>query len=110
MYWLLENYLVEIAAYDSKDAYMIFETVNDRGLSLTPTDMLRGYLLSNITDPERRNTASEIWGERSIVLKQLGKDTESEAIKAWLRSQYADNVPDFDRIGSVPPLGPRPRR
>lgn len=101
VYWLLENvYLVEIAAYDSKDAYMIFETVNDRGLSLTPTDMLRGYLLSNITTPERRNRASEIWGNRSAALKQLGKDTESEAIKAWLRSQYADSVPDFDRIGS----------
>ena len=101
VYWLLENvYLVEIAAYDSKDAYMIFETVNDRGLSLTPPDMLRGYLLSNIEDPELRNKASEIWGKRSVELKQLGKDMESEAIKAWLRSQYADNVSDFDRIGS----------
>ena len=101
VYWLLENvYLVEIAAYDSKDAYMIFETVNDRGLSLTPTDMLRGYLLSNITDPEHRNKASETWDKYSTTLKQLGKDAESEAIKAWLRSQYADNVPEFDRIGS----------
>ncbi len=101
VYWLLENvYLVEIAAYDSKDAYMIFETVNDRGLSLTPTDMLRGYLLSNITDPVRRNKSSDIWSEQSVALKQLGKDAESEAIKAWLRSQYANNVSDFDRIGS----------
>ena len=105
--WLLENvYLVEITAYDSRDAYAIFETVNDRGLSLTPADMLRGYLLSSITDTERRNQASEVWRERSQTLKQIGKGEESEAIKAWLRSQYvgtldsSDSVRDFDAIGS----------
>ena len=29
-------------------AYVIFETMNDRGLSLTQIEMLRSYLLSNI--------------------------------------------------------------
>lgn len=39
--WLLENvHLVEITAYSDDDAYTIFETMNDRGLSLSPTDML----------------------------------------------------------------------
>jgi uncharacterized protein with ParB-like and HNH nuclease domain len=42
--WLIENvHLVEITAYSDEDAYTIFETMNDRGLSLTPTDMLKGY-------------------------------------------------------------------
>ncbi|MCY3743157.1 MAG: DUF262 domain-containing protein [Candidatus Poribacteria bacterium] len=106
-YWLLDNvYLVEIAAYDSKDAYAIFETVNDRGLSLTPADMLRGYLLSNIKDTGRRNHASSVWRARSQTLKQIGKGEESEAIKAWLRSRYvgcldsSESVRDFDAIGS----------
>ena len=49
--WLIENvHLVEITAFSDEDAYTIFETMNDRGLSLTPTDMLKGYLLANITD------------------------------------------------------------
>ena len=47
--WMLENvHLVEITAYSDDDAYTIFETMNDRGLSLSPTDMLKGYLLANI--------------------------------------------------------------
>ena len=47
--WLIENvHLVEITAYSDEDAYTIFETMNDRGLSLTPTDMLKGYLLAKI--------------------------------------------------------------
>ena len=34
--WLLENvHLVEIEAYSDEDAYTIFETMNDRGLSLS---------------------------------------------------------------------------
>jgi uncharacterized protein with ParB-like and HNH nuclease domain len=42
--WLIENvHLVEITAYSDEDAYSIFETMNDRGLSLTPADMLKGY-------------------------------------------------------------------
>ena len=53
--WLIENvHLVEITAYSDDDAYTIFETMNDRGLSLTPADMLKGYLLANIDDGEPR--------------------------------------------------------
>ncbi len=49
--WLIENvHLVEITAYSDDDAYTIFETMNDRGLSLSPTDMLKGYLLANIDE------------------------------------------------------------
>ena len=49
--WLTEKVMrVEITAFSDDDAYTIFETMNDRGLSLTPTDMLKGYLLANITD------------------------------------------------------------
>ena len=100
-YWLLYNvYLVEIEAFDSKDAYAIFETVNDRGLSLTPTEMLGGYLLSSIKEIEHRDQASEVWRKRIETLKQIGKGEESEAIKAWLRSQYAQSISDFDVMGS----------
>ena len=99
--WLLENvYLVSIEAFDSKDAYVIFETVNDRGLPLTPTDMLRGYLLSNIDDPDRRNVASETWQRQVQTLQNIDKEDSADAIKAWLRSQHAKGIPDFDQIGS----------
>src|ERR1035441_4386191 len=54
--WLLENvHLVEITAYSDDDAYTIFETMNDRGLSLSPTDMLKGYLLANMGE-DRKST------------------------------------------------------
>ena len=99
--WLLQKvYLSEITAYADDDAYTIFETMNDRGLSLTPSDMLRGYLLSKITNAKRRNNVSDIWRNRIEELKTMGKEDESDAIKAWLRSQYTRNISDFDAVGS----------
>ena len=108
--WLKENvHLVEIAADSDDDAYTIFETMNDRGLSLTPTDMLKGYLLANIANPDERTRASETWRSRVNALAALGKDEDADSIKAWLRSQHADSIrerkkgarpQDFDRIGT----------
>ena len=99
--WLLNKVdLVEITAITEDHAYTVFETMNDRGLSLTPTDMLRGYLLSKITDTEKRNGARKVWDDKIQELKELGKDEESEAIKAWLRSQFAITVRDYERIGA----------
>jgi len=100
--WLIENVrLVEITAYSDADAYTIFETMNDRGLSLTPTDMLKGYLLANITDTDRRNDASKLWRSRVAALQQLGKEEDADAIKSWLRSQHAKTIRERKR-GAVP--------
>jgi len=115
--WLIENvHLVEITAYSDEDAYTIFETMNDRGLSLSPTEMLKGYLLANIADEPTRNNANNLWKERVRELRDLrdlveqGKEIDGDAIKAWLRSQYANSIrerkrgakpEDFDLIGTA---------
>lgn len=100
--WMIENvHLVEITAYSDEDAYKIFETMNDRGLSLTPTDMLKGYLLANIEDADRRNKASVTWKERIASLQELGKEEDADAIKSWLRSQHAGSIRERKR-GAVP--------
>jgi len=96
--WLIENvHLVEITAYSDDDAYTIFETMNDRGLSLSPTDMLKGYLLANITDEVKRNAISNIWKGRIRELIELGKDEDADCIKSWLRSQYANSIRERKR-------------
>ena len=108
--WLLDNvHFVEITARTDEDAYTIFETMNDRGLSLTPLDMLKGFLLANIKDTDKRNEAARIWRERIEALQRLGKDEDSDAVKIWLRARHAQSVRDrhqgaenrdFERIGT----------
>jgi hypothetical protein len=100
--WLVENvHLVEITAYSDGDAYTIFETMNDRGLSLTPADMLKGYLLANIADADKRTRASGVWKSRVKALSEIGKDEDADGIKSWLRSQYAESIRERKR-GAVP--------
>ena len=108
--WLQENvHLVEITADSDDDAYTIFETMNDRGLSLSPTDMLKGYILANM-DESKRNSMEKHWRQHIAKLKECGdKDIESNFFKAWLRSQYAKTIrerskgaapQEFDLIGT----------
>jgi len=108
--WLMENvHLVEITAYNDDDAYTIFETMNDRGLSLSPTDMFKGYLLANITDEGKRTHAVQMWKQIQQDLAEPGNDELADFLKAWLRSQYANSIrerkkhakpQDFDRLGT----------
>ena len=83
--------------------------MNDRGLSLTPTDMLKGYLLANITDNSGRAQSDHVWKEQIGKLRELGKEEDADCIKSWLRSKYAGkirerrtgaNPEDFDKIGT----------
>lgn len=104
--WLIEKVdVVRITAHSSTDAYTIFETMNDRGLRLTPAEMLKGYLLTN--SPEtRRKELNDTWKDVISELKSIGNGEDADAIKAWLRSQYAQDTrerkkdADFERIGN----------
>jgi uncharacterized protein with ParB-like and HNH nuclease domain len=108
--WLIDNVvLVEIVTYSDDDAYTIFETMNDRGLSLSPTDMLKGYLLANIEDSDTKARANDLWKKRILELNELGKEEAHDFFKAWLRSKYAETIrerkkgasnKDFDKIGT----------
>lgn len=108
--WLIEKvHLVEITTYSDDDAYTIFETMNDRGLSLSPTDMLKGYLLANISDDDLRIQAAKLWKSWITRFQAIGKDDESSFFKSWLRSQYSRDIRerkrgakpgDFDRLGT----------
>ncbi len=110
--WLLERVaVVEITTSDQEMALEIFETMNDRGLRLTTTDMLKSYLLAMIRDPEKIESANRLWRGRVAALSNLVDKGDSDFIRNWLRSKYAetirerrkDAVPgDFDIIGTAP--------
>jgi len=108
--WLKEKVeLVQITAYSDDDAYLIFETMNDRGLGLSPTDMLKGYLLANIDDQADKESANGLWKKRVMELSELGNEEEADFLKTWLRAKYAQSIrerkkgasnQDFEKIGT----------
>lgn len=112
-YWLMGKVgLIEIATDDDAYAYTIFETMNDRGKPLSPTDMLKAYLLGRIKDSEVRATANEKWKLEIQALMHYGRgkddDIESNFLKTWLRAQYGRDTrqrkanakeEDWEKIG-----------
>ena len=103
--WLINKvFLVEITATTEQDAHKIFVSMNDRGLSLTPTEMLKGYLLSEIKDDTARNQSNELWKKKILEIKNINPDSKEEDadfIKTWLRAQYAETIRDTKK-GAIP--------
>lgn len=108
--WLIDNVIfVEIITYSDEDAYTIFETMNDRGLNLTSTEMLKGYILSNIKDIKQKQKLNDTWRDKILNLKNISKEEDLEFFKAWLRAKYAETIrpgkkgaanEDFEKIGT----------
>ena len=105
MDWLVERVqLVEISAYSDEDAYTVFETMNDRGLSLSPADMLKGFLLSNVRDPGQRTQSENSWNSSVPKLQSLpAKDATNDFFRTWFRGRYATSYgytkDDYERLG-----------
>lgn len=109
--WLLYKIvLVEVRAYSLENAYVVFETMNDRGLNLSPTDMLKGYLLSKVENEKQASELNDLWKDRIARLRrEISVDSDLEFFRAWLRAKYADSIrkaapnspnEDFEKIGT----------
>jgi uncharacterized protein with ParB-like and HNH nuclease domain len=108
--WMRERViLVEIVAYSDDNAYTIFETMNDRGMNLTSTEMLKGFILSRFKNFSERENANKLWKSSIQALHLLDKDEDQRFFQAWLRAQYAETIrpgtagsknEDFEKIGT----------
>ena len=95
-YWLLNRVFFSKVTTNSDDfAYVIFETMNDRGLPLTQVEMLRSYLLANI-DLERREKAMIKFDSVVSMLTSLKLSSKSKAefefFKMFFRGHFAEDL------------------
>lgn len=108
--WLTEKLrFIEIVSQTSEKAYSIFETMNDRGLNLTPTEMLKSYLLASVNDDDKIKELDIIWKNRIGSLKSFSYDEDQDFFRALLRAKYAETIritqsgaenEDFEKIGT----------
>lgn len=109
-YWIKEKIVFSKVETNSDEfAYVIFETMNDRGLSLTQVEMLRSYLLANI-DPNKREASMDSFDKlvnKLVNIKLSSKSkAEFEFFKIYFRGHFAEDFTqnknsnsDFTRIG-----------
>ncbi len=103
-------FLFDISVPSEQDGHKVFVTMNDRGLRLGPIDLLKGYLLSNISNLDMNGTANGEWTDCVRQLQQLGSDEDSAFFKTFLRAQFAETTRgkskgdapgDFENIGDA---------
>lgn len=106
--WITEKLVfIEILTQTSESAYTIFETMNDRGLNLTQTELLKSFLLSNVRDEIKIKELDGIWKTKIGALNSI--DNDQDFFKAWLRAKFAITIrttekgsanEDFEKIGT----------
>jgi hypothetical protein len=109
---LSDNFrILEIRMFSEEDAYLLFETLNDRGLRLTPSDILKNYTLrlanqdneADITVVlERWDGAVQTLGDfpftkflRHFLLSVQDKKVQSKTIL----KQFKDRIKEFNDHG-----------
>jgi len=108
--WLRQNVIFsQILTYSDDDAYRIFEAMNDRGLDLTYTEMMKGYLLVKVKDEEKILELNASWKENIHALTLCTENEDLRFFTAFFRAKYAETIGqakkdnldgDFERIGS----------
>ena len=110
VYWVKNNLiLVKITAMSEENAYTIFETMNDRGVVLTSSDMLKGFILSKFSHDDKRKSVNAQWKKDMLLLDAFDSSTESQFFQSWFRAKYAITIRegkansvnmDFENIGA----------
>ena len=110
VYWVKSKlYFVKIIAYSEENAFTIFETMNDRGVPLTSSDMLKGFILSKFSNDEERTKINAQWKKDMLSLDAYDSSAESQFFQSWFRAKYAVTIRegkansvnmDFENIGA----------
>lgn len=116
IYWLKEKVLLlEIDTPSEDEAHTIFLTMNDRGLSLNSAEMMKAFVMQQISEADR-STVNRRWQDNINRIKAASSydssgvvNTEDvEFISTWLRANYAEtlregkrgaNDEDFELLG-----------
>ncbi|MFE1245111.1 DUF262 domain-containing protein [Fictibacillus sp. NPDC058756] len=76
-YKLVSNtYTIRLDVANSKDAYKLFETINNRGLTLSPTDIIKNFLLghASLIDSNVLEKVKNYWTQLIINLDGVKTD------------------------------------
>ncbi|MDI9313137.1 MAG: DUF262 domain-containing HNH endonuclease family protein [Hydrotalea sp.] len=62
-------FLIQITVANENDAYILFECLNARGLDLSPADLIKNYIFSQIRTPHDADIISSKWQELEGITK-----------------------------------------
>lgn len=102
--------LIDISVASEAEAHRVFVTMNDRGLRLGPIDLLKGQILSHISNPVDSQACHASWVISINSLRDLGAEEDSLFFRTLFRAKWAETIRgktkgdapgDFDIIGDA---------
>ena len=121
--WLSEYYtklvhtakIIRLDVQQAQDAYKLFETINNRGLRLSATDILKNFILGHAAkiSEVKLNEIKELWSEliteldgiptddffRQYVSSVYTRKISSSKLIEEFKKHYFKNVLDVDKLG-----------
>ena len=107
-------YIIRLDVAQAKDAFKLFETINNRGLSLSPTDIIKNFLLGNasIISSETLESVKEDWTRivlsldgidmdnffRQYMAGQTGQKVTQTRLIDTFKSYYARNIEEGEAL------------
>lgn len=98
--WVMHKILLlEIVTPSEQEAHTIFITMNDRGLSLNSAEMLKAFILNEVSEEDKLEVNTK-WQELVNKIKSASESEQSgivntadvEFISLWLRGNYATSL------------------
>lgn len=90
-------YLLNVRAGGSSNAFLLFETLNYRGLELAQTDLVKSFLFSKIKDPDKAENLIKNW---DLVADNLGNKSPDLFLRHYLLL-FSEKVKKRDIYGEI---------
>jgi len=92
-------YFTIITVSDEVNAYRLFETLNARGLSLSPADLLKNYLFQIVAKKSPDTSSLEkIWAE---IFNSLKEEFFSDFLRAYWNGHYEEFTRNYDLYRNI---------
>jgi hypothetical protein len=98
-----QSIVIRLDVSEAKDAFKLFETINNRGLRLSPTDIIKNFLLGNAArfGDKSLDAARKAW---TLLIKHLDGTNSDAFFRYYLmallnaRLTASDVVPQFKNV------------
>ncbi len=107
--------IVRLDVSKSRDAFKLFETINNRGLSLSPTDIIKNFLLghASMIDEVTLDKVKKSWTKiivnmdgrklddffRQYLMGEIGRKVTFTMLTDTFKKYYIDNVQNTNLLG-----------
>lgn len=92
VYYFLKRLVIINLTVEQTDVPMVFEVINDRGVSLKPYEILKGKILGQIDKSVLQNNKyHQLWEERITAINYFDENEADRFFRFYLKARFADS-------------------